>query len=150
MTSIATTSSLSTSRAVAGLGVGVALVAATLTTLFAHTWAEAISMVALILMASAVVYGVVVPRGLRREGAAGTALTFAVVAALLIVPAFWTGLPLVLGVAAVVLGNAGRTAPRGGGRSIAALVIGALTSLFYLYIYVSETLSGQLGTLLGW
>ena len=36
----------------------------------------------------------------------------------------------------MILGNAGRTARTGAGASIAALVIGALASLFYLSIYV--------------
>ena len=56
-----------------------------------------------------------------------TALAYAVVAALLAVPAFWTGLPFVLGVAAVILGNVGRTAQgTEPGRAIAAVVLGAL------------------------
>ena len=149
MTTITTTRSTTISRLVAATGAAVGLVAATLTTLFAHGWGEVISMVALLAVVTVVVYGYVVPSGLRREGAGGTALGMAVVAALLVAPAFWTGLPLLLGVAAMILGNAGRMARSGAGRSIAALVVGAATTLFYAFIYVSEALAGNTGFLLG-
>lgn len=137
-----------TPAAVRGIGAGVGIVAATLTTLFAHDWAEAISMVALIAVVTGVVFGVAVPKSLRGERPGRPALAYAIVAALLSVPAFWTGLPLVLGIAAMILGNAGRTARTGAGASIAALVIGALASLFYLSIYVMEGIAGKTGFLL--
>ena len=137
-----------TPGAVRGIGAGVGLVAATLTTLFAHDWAEVISMVALIAVVTGVVFGVAVPRSLRGERPGRPALAYAIVAALVSVPAFWTGLPLVLGVAAMILGNAGRTARAGAGASIAALVIGALASLFYLAIYIEEGMAGNTGFLL--
>lgn len=150
MTSITATRSAGTARAVPAIGAVTAVVAAALTTTFAHEWSEAISMSALVVVVSAVVYGVVVPRGLRRESAGGTALTLGVLAALAIVPAFWTGMPLVLGVAAMVLGGHGRSARSGAGTSIAGLVLGALSALAYLATYVSEGLAGQAGTIFGW
>ena len=147
MTTITATVPTST-RGTAALGAAVAIVSATLTTLFAHDWREAISMSALIVVASALVYGYVVPRALRKESAGGTALGLAIPAALLAAPAFWSGLPLVLGVAAVLVGNAGRRAPSGSGKCIVALVLGALASLFYLSIYVMEAVAGNTGFLL--
>ena len=149
MTTIQSTAAAhpTTSR-VAATGAAVGVVAATLTVLFAHGWGEALSMVALIAATTVVVYGMLVPRGLQRGGAPNIALTLAVIAALVAVPAFWTGLPLVLGVAAVILGSAGRTARTGAGRSIGALVLGALASLFYLSIYVMEAFAGNTGFLL--
>ena len=121
---------------VRGIGAAVGLVAACLTTLFAHDWPEVISMVALVVVVTGLVFGYALPRSLPRGGSGRWALGYAVVAALLVVPAFWSGVPFVLGVAAVIEGNAGRTARSGAGASIAAVVLGALTSLFYLAIYV--------------
>lgn len=132
----------------AAVGVVTAVTASTLTALFAHGWSEVIAMVTLIVGAAAFVYGYVVPRGLRRENAGGTALTLAIVAALVVLPGFWTGLPLVLGVAAMLLGNAGRTSRVGSGKCVAALALGALTSAFYLAIYVMEGMAGSTGFLL--
>jgi hypothetical protein len=130
------------------LGVGSGLLAATLTTLFAHDWGEVAVSVTVIAVVTAGVWGYVVPRALGRASAGGTALGLAVPAALLVVPAFWSGLPLVLGVAALVVGNAGRKAPSGAGKCIAAIALAALTVLFYLFIYVSEGLAGETGFLL--
>ena len=149
MTTVTTTPSTTLTTRSAGLiGAAVAAVAAVLTTLFAHGWSEVILMVALIAVASAAVYGFVVPRALRRESCGGTALALAVPAALLAAPAFWTGLPLVLGVAAVLVGNSGRHARTGSGKAIAGLVLGALAALFYLSIYVMEGFAGNTGFLL--
>jgi hypothetical protein len=130
-------------------GIAAAAVATTLMALFAHDWGEVIVVAAGIAAGTAVVFGVVVPRGLRRESAGGAALTCAVLAALLVAPAFWSGIPLVLGVAAMILGNAGRVAPHDAGKSIAALVVGALASTFHLSIYVMEGFAGNTGFLLG-
>lgn len=137
-----------TPTTIRGIGAVVGLVAACLTTLFAHDWPEVISMVALIAVVTGVVFGYAVPRSLPR-GSGRQALAYAVVAALLAAPAFWTGLPFVLGVAAMILGNAGRTARSGAGASIAAIALGALASLFYLSVYVFEGIAGNTGFLLG-
>lgn len=148
-TTVTTTATAVTPTTVRGIGAAVGLVSACLTTLFAHDWPEAISMVALIAVVTGVVFGYALPRAMQRGGSGRQALAYAVVAALLAVPAFWTGLPFVLGVAAVILGNAGRTARSGSGASIAAIALGALTSLFYVSIYVMEGIAGNTGFLLG-
>ena len=144
----ATRPTTDTSRAV-GLGVGTALVSAASVTLFAHDWGEIVVVLGAIAVVTGIVYGVVVPRGLRRGSAGGAALTCAILAALLALPAFWSGLPLVLGVAAMLLGNAGRTAAHGSGKCIAAIVVGALAALFQISVHVMEAVAGNTGVLLG-
>lgn len=130
------------------LGSGSAVVAAALTTYGAHTWQEIAVTVPVILGAAAVVFGVVVPRALRKESAGGTALGLSIPAALLLLPAFWAGLPLVLGLAGVVVGNAGRTTRSGGRACISAVVLGGLTVVGYLAIYVMDAgISGNAGYL---
>ena len=148
MTTVTTTSPSITTRAAIGIGVLSGVVAMTLATLFAHDWREVAVVAAVLTVATAAVFGFVVPRALRKESAGGTALGLAIPAALLSVPAFWSGLLLVLGVASLLVGNAGRRAGRGSGLCIAALVIAALTVAFYASIYVMEGLAGQTGFLL--
>ena len=65
---------------------------------------EALSMVAFGLVVVSLLYPLVVARGLRADDAGGRALTLGVVGVLLIVPAFWSGLPMILGAAAALLG----------------------------------------------
>ena len=150
MTTYASSSDTPTTTSrIATIGAATGLVAASLTALFAHDWAEVVVTVPIIAVVTAGVWGYVVPRAMRRESAGGTALALAVPAALLVVPAFWSGLPLVLGVAALLVGNAGRKAPTGAGKCIAAVVLAALTVLFYLAIYVAESIAGNTGFLLG-
>jgi hypothetical protein len=93
-----------------------------------------------VLVIAVAVYGVVLPRALRKDNAGATALTLSIVAAVAIVPAHWAGLPLVLGVAGAMLGYAGKRARSGVGTSIAAFVIGILASLGYVAFYVGDTL----------
>ncbi|QZY29667.1 hypothetical protein [Nocardioides coralli] len=140
-----TPSTTITTGTVAGIGAATCAVALTLTTLFAHDWAEVATVAPVIVVAGAIVYGLVVPRALRRDSQGGAALVLAVLAALVVVPAFWSGLPLVLGVAAMVLGNAGRRSREGAGTAIAGLVLSTLAVLFYGWIYVSEGLQGMAG-----
>jgi len=70
--------------------------------------------------------------------AGGRALVMGVLGALLVAPAFWLGLPVQLGAAAVVLGYAGMRASTRSGMSIASLVLGTLTLVFYLSIYIGD------------
>lgn len=85
---------------------------------------------------------------MRRPSAGGTALALSIPGLVLLLPAFWSGLPLVLGVGGMVLGNHGRSAPSGAGKSIAALVLGALTVLGYFAIYIGDGIvSGNAGFL---
>lgn len=124
-------------------GLATAALAAGWTAYGAHDLQEIAIVVAAIAVTAALVYGVVVPRALARAegtGAGAAALALAVPAVLLTLPAFWTGLPLVLGVAAVMVGNAGRRAPRGGGKAIAGMVLGLLAVAGYLTIYVVDGL----------
>ena len=96
-------------------------------------------MTAVVVLATAVVFGYLLHRALRRESAAGTALTLSSIALLLLLPAFWSGLPLVLGAGGALLGYAGKNAPNRAGKSTAAVVLGLLTALGYLAIYVLDT-----------
>ncbi len=121
-------------------GVATALVSSVFTFLGAHGPAEYISMIALGVVSAIVVYGWVVPRALAHDAAPKTAMALCVVAAVLTLPAFWTGLPLVLGAAGAIVGYAGRGAGKGSGLSIAAMLIGVLTVLGYLTIYIVDGL----------
>ncbi len=90
---------------------GVTLALATgLTILGANSTSEIYIILGVVAVAAALVFGFVVPRGLRHETAGGRALAMAVVGALLVVPAFWSGLPVVLGSGATLLGYAGKRA----------------------------------------
>jgi len=143
-----TVSHSTTGISAAPIGIATAVVASALTTLFAHDWGEVLFMVPIILIAAGLVFGVVVPRALRKESAGGTALGLSIPAVLFTMPAFWTGLPLVLGAAGMLVGNAGRNARSGGGKCIAAVVLGALAVLGYLAIYAYELSVGETGFLL--
>jgi len=149
MSTIHTPVASSTStRSPAPIGALVALVASAATVTGAHNWAEIVITVPVILVATGLVFGLVAPRALRKESAGGTALGLSIPAVLLLLPAFWAGVPFVLGVAGVMVGNAGRTARTGAGACIAGLVLGALAAVGYLAIYASEIAAGNLGFLL--
>lgn len=137
-----------TPTGLATIGTASAIVATALTAAGAHDWREIGIITPVIVVTTALVFGLVVPRALRKETAGGTALALAIPAALLLVPAFWAGVPLVLGVAAMVVGNAGRRARSGSGTCIAGLVLGALAVVGYVAIYVSDLSSGGTGFLL--
>lgn len=146
--SIATTTHPATSnRAVAGIGLTSALVATAGTLFGAHDWREVGVVVGVIALTTALVYGVVVPRALRKESAGGTALALSIPAALLLLPAFWAGIPFVLGTAGAVVGNAGRNARTGAVKSIVGAVLGALAAVAYVAIYVSDGMNGGAGFL---
>ena len=95
----------------------------------------------LVVLAAGLVFGWVVPRGLRRPNTAATALTMSVIGALLVVPVFWSGVPLVLGVGGALLGWAGRDATGGTGKNQAAVILGVLTVVAVLAIYVLDWMS---------
>jgi hypothetical protein len=94
-----------------------------------------------IAIGAALVFGLAVPRGLKRLAATGRAgagaVVLSVLALLLVVPAFWTGLPPVLATGGIVLGLAGRTATRGG-LAIAATVVGLLAIVGDVAIYIAD------------
>jgi hypothetical protein len=129
-------------RSLAPLAAATCAVAAAGTAYGAHDWTELLVVTAVIAVAGLGVFGVVVPRALRRDSAGGTALWLSVPALLLTLPAFWSGLPLVLGVGGVVIGNAGRRGHAGAGRSAVAVALGALAILGYLTIYVVDGVVG--------
>ena len=96
---------------------------------------------ALILVAAALVFGIVVRRfgGTPRAGTAG--LVLAVLGVLLVVPAFWSGLPVVLGAGGLMLGLGERRDAGATGRGSAAIVIGALAVVAYAAIYILDWMS---------
>lgn len=148
MTSFSPTTDTRTSVGSAtGLGIAATAVAAAGTVYGAHDWTEIAVLLPIQVLVAALVYGFILPRALRKESAGGTALGLSVPALLLIVPAFWTGLPMVLGVAGILVGNAGRNARSGSVKAIAGLVLGALAVLAYVATYVFEGISGTAGFL---
>ena len=94
---------------------------------------------AIIAVAAAVVFGLIVPRGLQREAAGATALTLSILG-LLTVLAFWAGLTPILAGGGALLGWAGRDADRGRGMSRSAVVIGALALVGYLAVYSTDAI----------
>ena len=115
-------------------------VAAVLSVAGAHDWIEAVVEVVVQAVAAAVVFGLVVPRALRHESAGGRGLVMGVLGLLLVMPAFWSGLPLLLGAGAALVGQAGRHAERGSGKAIASLVVGLLVVVGYAAVYVLDYL----------
>ena len=147
MTTI-TASRPTTSRgAVPGIGLASGLVAAAGTAVRPHDWAE----IAVVWCPIAVATGWCSALSCRAPSArrvpAAPRSASPSRALVLLLPAFWSGLPLVLGVAGLVVGNAGRTAPSGAGKCIAAVVLGALAAVGYLAIYISDGMNGGAGFL---
>jgi len=98
---------------------------------------EYVVVLAIIGVAALVVFGWIVPRGLRRESAGATALVLAVLAVLAI-GAFWSGLPPVLAAGAVALGLAGWNARSGSWLCRAAVVIGLFAIVGDLVVYIQD------------
>jgi len=146
MSSITETSAVTTERdrarhAVVPVAVGSFLVAAFFDLARADSAGEALSMVAFGLLVVGLLYPLVVVRGLRAADASGRALALGILAVLLIVPAFWSGLPMILGAAAALLGYAGRRAETGSGKATAAFVLGTLGMVGYVASYVTDWLA---------
>jgi peptidoglycan/LPS O-acetylase OafA/YrhL len=116
-------------------------VAAFLSVTGAHNTTEWLVEIAIQAVAAGLLFGLVVRRGLRHESAGGRGIAMAVLALLIVFPAFWTGLPLQLGAAAAILGFAGKRASQGSGKATASLVLGALAVVAYLAIYVLDYLT---------
>jgi hypothetical protein len=91
---------------------------------------------AIALVTMVVVFGVVLPWALPRDGSGGLALTLAIVGFLL-APGFWTGFPPGLAAGGALLGWAGTEASHGRMLSYAALVIGLLGVVFNVVSYVA-------------
>ena len=127
-------------RACLPVGIATTAVAISLSMIGAHDNRERLVELAVIAVGAVVLFGVVVPRRLERESAGGLAIVLGVLGVLLVVPAFWSGLPAQLGVAAALLGYAGKRAAKGSGKSIVGLVIGLLAVMAYVAIYVADFL----------
>jgi hypothetical protein len=87
----------------------------------------------MIVVAAAIVFGVVVPRAVARGGSPGTALTLSLLG-LLLAAAYWSGIPPVLALGGVVLARHSRP----GGASRAALVVGVLALLADLAVVIAD------------
>jgi len=81
-----------------------------------------------------VVFALVLPWALRREGSGGFALALAILGTLL-APGFWTGFPPGPAAGGALLGCAGFYATKGRRLSHAAFVIGVLGVLFNVVSY---------------
>jgi hypothetical protein len=127
-------------QALVPAAVAVALLGSALSGLFADSRGEAVGEVIFIPLLTAAIFGLVVARGLRHTAAGGRGIAMGVIGLLAVPVAFWSGLPLVLGTAATLLGHAGKRADRGSGKAIAALVLGLLSVIGYLGIYVGDYL----------
>ena len=99
--------------------------------------------IVLLLVATAI-FLLVVPRAARSDRAGLVGFVGSFLGLLLILPAFWSGLPIVLGAGGVVLGLAGqertRTA-RGGGFALWAIVLGVAAILLDLIIFLLDRLT---------
>ena len=106
----------------------------------AHERSEIAICMGELILAAALIYGVLLPRKLARPSA-HAALAVSITGAVLIVPAFWSGLPMVLGVAGVMLGKYALLAGKKRTTSIAAIVVGVSSFLGYLVVYVAEMMT---------
>jgi hypothetical protein len=148
MTGITTTSTTvsdreQVSRLVIPTAIASTAVAAALSYVGRNSMGEWFFELGVLAVGAAVVFGLVVPRGLRHESAPWRALVMGALGLLIVFPAFWLGLPVQLGAAAVLLGYAGRRAAYGSGKSVVALVMGALTIIGYLSTYLGDYLSNH-------
>jgi hypothetical protein len=109
-----------------------------------HSPSEFLVVCGFIAVAAALVFGLIVPRGLKKVAATGNAsvaaLVLSILAVLVIVPAFWSGLPPVLAAGGVVLGLAGRGARRGA-LATTATAIGLLAIVGDVAIYAFDWMS---------
>jgi len=102
-----------------------------------HDPGQFLAMSSVILVAAVVVLGVVVPRWENKPTAAGVGLGLSIAGLLLVAPAFWSGLPVVLATGGLMLGGAARRKGRGG-VATAAIVLGTLALVGYVAIYVGD------------
>ena len=96
-----------------------------------------------IAIGAALVFGLIVPRALRRlerTGRAGAGALILSVLALVLVLVFWSGLPPVLAAGGIVLGLAGRGAARSG-LATSGLAVGLLALVADVAIYVTDWMS---------
>ena len=125
-------------RALVPAGIATSVVILFFETMRGDSLGEVTTMDAFGVLAAALFFGLVVRRGLRHEAAPVRALVMSVLGLLLAFPAFWSGLPLVLGAGGALLGYAGKRASSRSGLCIGALVVGALAVIAYLAIYIGD------------
>lgn len=108
-------------------------VGAVLTAPEAHDTTEIVVVLSIAGLVALAVFGWLLPQGMAK-GAPGTAVALSGVGALLFFPAFWSMLPLLLGVGGAMLGYAciGH-APK---RAYAAMGLGGITAVGFLYLYI--------------
>lgn len=110
----------------------------TTTTLWgAHDRIEIAIVMGVMVVTTTLVYGVLLPKKLKRPNAR-VAMILSAIAGASVVPAFWSALPLLLGVAGAILGYAAWKADQRPRTAIGAMVIGVLSVLGYLEIYIEE------------
>ena len=127
-------------RSLKPIAAAVFVISSALNVYGAHDFREVAVVTVVIVATMAGVYGFLLPRKLAQESAGGTALTLSLIGLAVLVPAFWSGLPLILGAAGALLGYAGKNATSGSGKSTAGFVIGLLAVFGYLAVYVLDTL----------
>ncbi len=93
---------------------------------------EFLVLAAVTVAATAVVFAVVLPRALSRPSAPRTALVLAVLAAVLVVPAFWSGLVLPLAVGGLLAGRHTRSTAGNIAVALSALSIVGLVAIYVL------------------
>lgn len=124
------------------LPAAVAVVAAggTLTVYGAHDFGEVGIVMGIFVPVVIGIYGFLLPRALKGSGGSGIALTLSLIGLALLLPAFWSALPLAFGVAGALLGYAGRNGASGSGKSTAAVALGTLAAIGYFAVYVLDAL----------
>lgn len=120
-------------RTTGAVGLATWAVATAFIVINAHDVAEMIISPAIAAVVAIGLFGWLLPLRMV-AGAPGTALTLSVLAVPLTLVAFWSGVPVLLGVAGAMLGAASVGAGRN--RSYAAVGLGALAVTGYLVLYV--------------
>ncbi len=128
-------------RALLPTAVGVVAAGGTLTVYGAHDFGEVGTVMGVFVPVVIALFGFLLPRALKSSGGSGVALTLSVVGVALLLPAFWSALPLAFGVAGALLGYAGRNGANGSGKATAAVALGVLAAIGYFAIYVLDALS---------
>jgi hypothetical protein len=98
-----------------------------------HSLTELLIPCAIALVTTGVVFGIVLPRALRQPSAPGTALTLAILGAVLVAFVFWSGLVLPLAVGGLIAGRHTRSTA-----GTIAVALSALTCVAYVAVYVVD------------
>ncbi len=97
--------------------------------------------VVVVLVIAAVLFFLIVPRAVRSSRPAVIGLVCSILGLLLSFPAFWSGLPILLGTAGASLGQSARTSRNAGrGLALGAIVIGICTIILNLLALLGDRL----------